>query len=124
MLDTDPSRYQHTPDNGVAIPEWDGNADDDTLVELVKFFTSMSLDSLYGGGKRLTLHNWSAVLATTGTEDVRPVLHYYQGKDVVETFKANQAALRAAEAAQQEAVRKLETEKSKSVWSWLSMGKH
>jgi hypothetical protein len=55
---------------------------------------------------------------------VRPVLHYYQGKDVVETFKANQAALRAAEAAQQEAVRKLETEKSKSVWSWLSMGKH
>lgn len=41
ILDTDASHYVHTPDNGIAIPEWDGNPDDDTLVELVKFFTSM-----------------------------------------------------------------------------------
>lgn len=64
----------------------------------------------------------AAVLATTGTEDVRPVLHYYQGKDVVATFKANQAVLRAAEV-QAEAAR-MEAEKPKGVWSWLSIGKH
>lgn len=38
-----------------------------------------------------------AALATTGVEDVRPILEYYKDKDVVDTFKKNQQALRRAE---------------------------
>lgn len=83
MLDTDAKHCELNPDNCLVIPEWDGNPDDTTLIDLVSFFQ---------------------ILATTGVDDVRPIVDYYKGKDLVKTFKENQAALREAElrAAQEE----------------------
>ena len=47
LLDTDAARVQLCSDNALVIPEWDGNPDDTTLVELVPFFQSTCLSFLW-----------------------------------------------------------------------------
>lgn len=48
IVDTNPDHYMLNAENGLCIPEWDGNPEDDTLVELVKFFTSVCFGFVNG----------------------------------------------------------------------------
>ncbi|XP_066290189.1 mitochondrial import inner membrane translocase subunit TIM50-like [Branchiostoma lanceolatum] len=84
IVDCDPHAYQLQPSNAVGLPKWDGNSDDRTLFDLAFFLRT---------------------IATSGVEDIRPVLDYYRSEDdPLEAFKRNQARL------QEEQARKIEEE--------------
>eukprot|EP00124_Ichthyophonus_hoferi_P004010 Ihof_evm2s395 gene=Ihof_evmTU2s395 len=97
MIDTHSDNYSLTPCNGIALDPWNGSSDDNTLVELLPFFVMM---------------------ATTGLEDVRPVLSYYQGKNVVQTYKDNQKLIMQREEESKKAA--LQKKATKSKFGFLS----
>ncbi|KNC75449.1 hypothetical protein SARC_12025 [Sphaeroforma arctica JP610] len=99
ILDTDPRRYSNNPDNGLFVEEWDGDSNDTGLIDLVKFFQA---------------------LATSGIDDVRVVTKYYDGKDVVETFRANQKAAEEHERLERERALAEAQQNKSSGWGFFS----
>eukprot|EP00123_Amoebidium_parasiticum_P016001 comp23239_c2_seq1/m.37935 comp23239_c2_seq1/g.37935 ORF comp23239_c2_seq1/g.37935 comp23239_c2_seq1/m.37935 type:complete len:412 (-) comp23239_c2_seq1:21-1256(-) len=94
IVDTDPAHYSLNPDNGLCLPPWTGDSNDTTLIDLVPFFQTLAL---------------------SGTQDVRPILEYYKGKDVVATFKENQRKIKEAE---EEAARQAAEDAKKKKGGW------
>ncbi|XP_071962632.1 mitochondrial import inner membrane translocase subunit TIM50-like [Antedon mediterranea] len=73
MIDCNVNAFQIQPRNGVALKKWDGDDSDRTLFDLAVFLRT---------------------IATSGVDDVRPVLDFYNKEDdPIETFRRNQARL-------------------------------
>jgi import inner membrane translocase subunit TIM50 len=73
VVDKDERTYKEHPHNGIKLTKWTGEPDDRQLLDLMVFLE---------------------MLATSHVDDVRDVLKYYAGKDVIATFKQNQIKLR------------------------------
>ncbi|KAJ3340604.1 mitochondrial inner membrane protein required for protein import [Gonapodya sp. JEL0774] len=72
-IDVDERAIKLQRDNAIIVPKWDGSTVDDGLLKLIPFLE---------------------MLALSGVEDVRPVLHSYIGKDVPAEFARWQKKLR------------------------------
>ncbi|KXS12602.1 HAD-like protein, partial [Gonapodya prolifera JEL478] len=72
-IDVDEKAIQLQRDNAIIVPRWDGTSLDDGLLKLIPFLE---------------------MLALSGVDDVRPVLHSYIGKDVPVEFARWQKKLR------------------------------
>ncbi|XP_033112904.1 mitochondrial import inner membrane translocase subunit TIM50-like [Anneissia japonica] len=73
MIDCNADAFQIQPRNGVALKKWEGDDSDRTLFDLAVFLRT---------------------IASSGVEDVRPVLDFYNKEDdPLETFRRNQARL-------------------------------
>ncbi|KAI5722270.1 hypothetical protein M8J76_006130 [Diaphorina citri] len=73
VVDWNPNVVHLQPENSLILPKWDGNDDDNTLVELVAFLKNV---------------------AEKSPEDVRQILSYYkQFSDPLENFRDSQRKL-------------------------------
>jgi len=75
IVDCDKKAYENNPDNGLYIEKWDGSSSDSALYDLATLLRT---------------------IATSNTEDVRPILrHYAKHDDPLQAFK--EAQLKAQE---------------------------
>ncbi|GAA6012518.1 hypothetical protein JCM10207_009027 [Rhodosporidiobolus poonsookiae] len=64
ILDTDASRFQLQPENGIALEPWTGSSSDANAKELIALIPFLE------------------ALAVKGVKDVRPVIKHYEGKHI------------------------------------------
>eukprot|EP00126_Sphaerothecum_destruens_P000758 Sdes_comp10982_c0_seq1m2618 len=93
IIDHDPKAFGLQPHNGVLVKPYQGEKDDRELLELLNFLET---------------------IVRTGVEDVTDVMKAYEGKEVGKTFNA------LLKQKVEEAQRKIEEKKKKSVWGFLS----
>ena len=80
MLDTDAHHAKHQPENAIILPAWDGDPQDQTLIQLIPFLE---------------------YLATMGLDDVRTVLKSFEGTYIPVEFARREKLLRQKFEAQQ-----------------------
>ena len=73
MFDTDAHHVKNQPENAVILPKWDGNPNDQTLVQFIPFLE---------------------YLAAMGLEDARTVLKSFQGTYIPAEFARREKLLR------------------------------
>ncbi|ELU04538.1 hypothetical protein CAPTEDRAFT_220287 [Capitella teleta] len=102
IVDCDPQAVAPHKRNSIGLKKWTGNDDDRNLVDLAHFLKT---------------------IATSGVDDVRSVLDFYnQSDDPLEAFKQNQIRLQ-EELEQQQAMKAQERAEKKSlVGNWGSLG--
>lgn len=102
VLDHDALSYQLDEDNGLQLSKWTGKPGDRELADIIPFLQT---------------------LVQSGVDDVRPVLAYYKGKDVITTFRENQEATKRAvdEQRRKEAEDQREAQ-GKGLWGVLGSG--
>lgn len=82
IIDTDPHHVKHQPENAIVLPKWNGDPNDQTLIQLIPFLE---------------------YVATMGFDDVRDVLKSFEGKYIPAEFAKREKLLREKfEAAQAE----------------------
>ncbi|KAJ9612943.1 mitochondrial inner membrane protein required for protein import [Cladophialophora chaetospira] len=74
MIDTVPHHVKHQPENAVILPKWNGDPNDQTLVQFIPFLE---------------------YLATMGFEDTREVLKSFEGTYIPAEFARREKLLRA-----------------------------
>jgi import inner membrane translocase subunit TIM50 len=73
IIDTDPHHVKHQPENAIVLPKWNGDPNDQTLVQLIPFLE---------------------YLATMGFDDARPVLKSFEGTFIPAEFARREKLLR------------------------------
>ncbi|KAK5110529.1 hypothetical protein LTR62_005721 [Meristemomyces frigidus] len=76
IIDTQAGHVQNQPENAIILPKWTGDAKDPRAADLVRLIPF--------------LEN----LAAMGSEDVRPVLKSFEGKEISSEFAAREAEAR------------------------------
>lgn len=96
ILDTDATRFQLQPDNGIALQPWHGSKGDAVANELVAMIPFLE------------------ALAIKGVKDVRPVIKHYEGKHIPTAYMEAEAR------AKREMLEKWEqAQKDNSVKGWI-----
>ncbi|KEF55414.1 uncharacterized protein A1O9_08164 [Exophiala aquamarina CBS 119918] len=73
IIDTDPHHVKHQPENAIVLPKWNGDPNDQTLIQLIPFLE---------------------YLATMGFDDVREVLKSFEGTYIPAEFAKREKLLR------------------------------
>jgi import inner membrane translocase subunit TIM50 len=73
IIDTDAHHVKHQPENAIILPKWNGDPNDQTLVQLIPFLE---------------------YLATMGFDDTRPVLKSFDGTFIPAEFARREKLLR------------------------------
>lgn len=73
LVDTDPHHAKHQPENAIILPKWNGDPQDQTLIQMIPFLE---------------------YLATMGFDDVREVLKSFEGTYIPAEFARREKILR------------------------------
>lgn len=74
VMDTDPHHVKHQPENAIILPKWNGDPNDQTLIQFIPFLE---------------------YLASMGFEDAREVLKSFEGTYIPAEFARREKLLRA-----------------------------